>query len=80
MSTKSLRINRSFLTVALSLLVLVMAFACNGGTNDTGTGAITGNGDDNNNMGSAVTPPSVQMATLTLGSAAVDCVSNSTGL
>ena len=84
MSTKSLRMHRSFLTVALPLLVLVIAFACNGGTSDTSTVTRFGSEDDHNSVSPVVVPPPVQLVGLTLGaslygSVAVDCNPNCSG-
>ena len=83
MSIRNSRIHRPLLTVALLLLVLVTALACNGGPSDSSTGT-AGNEDNDNNIGSAVVPPPVQVVDLTLGissdgSAAVDCASNCSG-
>ena len=83
MSIRNLRVHRSFLTVALLLLVLITAYACNDGLSDASTSTI-GNKDNDNTIGSTVVPPPAQVVDLTLGissdgSAAVGCDSNCSG-
>ena len=80
---RNLRIRRSFLTVALLLLVLVTVFACNGGLSDASTDTVVNEDNDNYLSFSAVAPP-VQVVNLNLGtssdgSTAVACNPNCSG-
>ena len=82
-SIRNLRLHRSFLTVALLLLVLVTVLACNDGLSDASTDTVV-NEDNDNAIGFAVVPPPVQVVNLNLGtssygSAAVDCNPNCSG-